>query len=375
MKRQDADWPPLKRPSQQTDPAKLTSRAADLAIIVVGVIATVFALDAGQVVLAPVVTAVIIGLMVGPIATRLEARGLPSPLSAGVVVILFLALLSAFVLALAAPLSTWSGRIPQIWNELQLQLAQLREPIATLKSVQEQLRGAIGSGTPTIAVEDSSPVQSVATLAPTVVAQVLLFLASLYFFMLTRFDIRAMILRLCVDDHLRWRAAHVFRDVERLVSRYLLSITLVNIGLGVSVTLAMYLIGLPSPFLWGALAGLLNFVTYLGPAVMAIILFAVGLLEFDTLAASMLPPLAFLFLNMIEAQFVTPSVLGRTMTLNPFLVVLAIAFWIWIWGALGGFIAVPVLLIIYAIVTNIMPQAGRSTAGNASARDARSQDL
>ncbi len=358
MKWQDAYWPPLKRPAPRTDFATLASWAANLAVIGIGLVAAVFALEAGQFILAPVVTAVIIGLMLGPIAGRLEAMGLPGPLSAGLVVVLFLALLAMFVLALAAPLANWSGRIPQIWNELQLQLAQLREPIATLKSVQEQLRGAIGSDALTVAVEGQSPVESVATLAPAVIGQVLLFLASLYFFMLTRFDIRAAILRFCVNRRLRWRAAHVFRDVERLVSRYLLSITFINIGLGLAVTLAMYLIGLPSPFLWGALAGLLNFVTYLGPAVMAIVLFAVGLSEFDTLTASLMPPAAYLFVNMIEAQFVTPAVIGRTMTLNPFLVILSIAFWIWLWGAIGGLIAVPVLLIIYAIVTNIVPQAG-----------------
>ena len=114
-------------------------------------------------------------------------------------------------------------------------------------------------------------------------------------------------------------------------------------------------IGMPSAALWGALAAILNFIVYLGPAVMAAILFAVGLTQYDTLGGSLLPPLVYLGINLIEAQFVTPQVIGRTMLMNPFVVILAIAFWIWLWGPLGGFIAIPMLLIFYAIAGNIVP--------------------
>ena len=185
--------------------------------------------------------------------------------------------------------------------------------------------------------------------------QVLLFLASLYFFVATRYQTRHSILQVCVSRKLRWRVAHIFRDVERSVSRYLLSISIINVGLGFAVSIAMLAIGMPSPALWGALAGLLNFVVYLGPAVMAVILFAVGLTQFDTLGGSLLPPLVYLAINLVEAQFVTPHVIGRAMTMNPFVVILSIAFWIWIWGPLGGFIAIPVLLVLYSVAANIIP--------------------
>ncbi len=347
--------PPIQRLPPRSNLDLVVSKSAELATIAIGIVACVFALEAAEFVLAPVATAIVVGLMFGPVATRLEHRGVPAPASAGLVVLLFLVIIAIAVAALAAPLSTWMNRVPQVWHELKIHLSQLREPLGTLQDVRDQLREAVGGDEVTVSVEEGSAVESVATLAPAIIGQVLLFLASLYFFVATRYETRHTILQMCVSRKLRWRVAHIFRDVERSVSRYLLSISIINVGLGIAVALAMLAIGMPSAALWGALAGVLNFVVYLGPAVMAVILFAVGLTQFDTLGGSLLPPLVYLGLNLIEAQFVTPHVIGRAMTLNPFVVILAIAFWIWIWGPLGGFIAIPVLLIVYSVAAHIVP--------------------
>ena len=139
------------------------------------------------------------------------------------------------------------------------------------------------------------------------------------------------------------------------MSRYLISISIINIAEGFAVGVGLFLIGIPSAPLWGALAALTNFVPFIGPAVMVVILFAIGLTEFDTLGGSLLPVFVFLAINMAEGQFVTPMVIGRTMTLNPLVVLLALVFWIWLWGPLGGFIAIPALLVAYAVVRNVVP--------------------
>ena len=209
----------------------------------------------------------------------------------------------------------------------------------------------------TVSVDDGSAVESVATLAPAVIAQILIFLASLYFFVATRHDTRTAILKLCFSRRLRWRTAHIFRDVETFVSRYLLSITVINVSEGVAVGAGLYLVGVQSAILWGALAAVANFIIFLGPLSMTILLFGVGLTEFDTFGGALIPPLVYQSINLIEQQFVTPLVIGRTMTMNPFVVVLALIFWIWLWGPLGGFIAIPALLIVYAIIRNIVPGA------------------
>lgn len=119
----------------------------------------------------------------------------------------------------------------------------------------------------------------------------------------------------------------------------------------------MWALGVPSPPLWGMLAGLLNYVIYVGPAVMVVLMTCVGLAIGDTPLAIATPPLVYLALNLTEAQFITPTVLGRTMTLNPFVVFLAIAFWIWLWGPVGGFVAVPILLVVATMIEIVLKKS------------------
>jgi predicted PurR-regulated permease PerM len=140
--------------------------------------------------------------------------------------------------------------------------------------------------------------------------------------------------------------------VEILISRYLLTITAVNVCLGVAVTLALWAVGMPSPALWGVLAVVLNYVMYVGPAMMALILLSISLATRQGGIDIIAPPAVYLGLHFIESQFITAQVLGVTMTMNPFLVFLSLAFWIWLWGPIGGFIAVPSLLVIYALLRN-----------------------
>jgi predicted PurR-regulated permease PerM len=348
--------PPVIRLPPRSNAERLLAVSAQLAAIAIGLVAVVVALQYGKFILEPVTLGVVLGLMFGPVATRIERCHVVPGLSALLIVLIFLVVVAVFAAALAAPLSFWIGRLPQIMHELQLHLSELREPLNAIRNMRDQLRGATG-GHVTVQVDEGSPVESVAVLAPAVLAQILIFFASLYFFVATRHATRTAILKLCVNRRLRWRVAHIFRDTEHLVSRYLLSITVINICQGIAVTLALWIIGVPSPAMWGALAGLLNFIIYVGPALMALILLGVGVVTFDTLLASLMPPAAFLALHLTESQFVTPTVLGRTLTLNPFVIFLALAFWLWIWGPIGGFIAIPTLLILYAAANHILPGA------------------
>ncbi len=190
---------------------------------------------------------------------------------------------------------------------------------------------------------------------PAIFAQVLIFLVSLYFFLATRDQIRIATLSLCVSRRMRWRTAHVFRDVEQKVSKYLLTITMVNCGVGVVVALLMWAIGMPSPILWGALAAVLNYIPFVGQAFMALILFLVGLATGGDLGSAILPVGLYWVVNFVEGNFVSPNLLGRTMTINPFMIFLSLTFWIWAWGPVGGLIAVPSLLVLYSIVTHILP--------------------
>lgn len=327
--------------------------AARISQILLALIVTIYALDYAEVILAPILLGVVIGLMFSPLARIIERHRLPPWLSGLAIVLLFLILLVVIGTALAVPLSTWLDRAPAIWMNLQLHIADWKSFFSSLKNMQGQIGALMGqTGALMVKVDDNSTVASVATLGPTIVAEFLLFFASIYFFIATRDRFRIAVLSLCVTRRLRWRIAHFFRDVETLISRYLLTITAVNICLGIAVTLGLWAVGMPSPMLWGVLAVIMNYVMYVGPAMMALILLSISLATRQGGFDIFLPPAVYLCLHFIESQFVTTQVLGVTMTMNPFLVFLALAFWIWLWGPIGGFIAVPSLLIIYALLRN-----------------------
>ncbi|KXF76462.1 hypothetical protein ATN84_14965 [Paramesorhizobium deserti] len=351
--------PAFVRLPPKLDIEALLAIAARLSVVLLAILATMIAFHLGRYILSPVALAIVIGLMFGPVATHLENHGVPKELAAILVVIFFFTLIAFGAVMFAVPLSVWAEKVPVIWQELRQQLIALRQPLEMLGALQEQIRNITGAATAmSVKVEDGSTVQNIAFLAPAILGQVLIFLASLYFFVATRNEIRASILSMCVGRRIRWRIAHVFRDVEADVSRYLLSITFINAGMGIAVGLAMWLVGVPSPALWGGLAAMLNYIIYIGPALMTAILFGVGLATFDGYAV-FLPAGTYLLIELLEGQFVTPHVIGRTMTLNPFTVFLALAFWLWIWGPVGGFIAVPSLLVLYAVIRNILPHYAR----------------
>jgi len=335
---------------------RVLTTASHGAMAFVGVVVLLIVLMVGQAVLAPVCLAMVVGLMFGPIADWCERRRVPPSLSAAVVVLLLLAVIAIAGLVFAVPLSQWVGRAPEIWGKLQERLASLKDPLQSLAALQGQI-SAIFGGPNAIAVRlaDGSTVTSLAMIAPAIGAQILLFLASLYFFVATRHSIRISVLSLCVSRRVRWRTAHVFGDIEDKVSRFLLSVTVLNLGVGVVVAIAMWAVGMPSPLLWGALAFALNYTPYIGQAVMVVVLLSVSLGTQPDWVSILVPVGCYLVITFIEGQFVTPQVLGRTMTLNPFLILLSATFWLWAWGPIGGFISVPSLLILQSLLSHILP--------------------
>jgi predicted PurR-regulated permease PerM len=337
---------------------RLLDNISKMSLVLIACVVMLAALQAGQVILAPVFLAVIVGLMFGPVADRLERHGLPSALSSAAVVLLLLALLVIGVVLFAVPLSDWVERGPQIWQKLQAELMNWKEPLESLTGIIDRIRGVFSDSGETampVTVEDGSAITDIAMIFPAVGTQFVIFLVSLYFYVATRDNIRVSILSVCVGRRMRWRTAHVFRDVEAKVSRFLLWMTFINVGVGVSVALAMMAIGLPSPILWGAMAAVLNYIPYLGQAVMVVVLLAVGLATQSGPVDILLPVGCYLVINFIEAQIVTPHFIGRSMTLNPLLIFVSIAYWMWAWGPVGSLVAVPSLVIVQSVLTNVLP--------------------
>jgi predicted PurR-regulated permease PerM len=351
---------------------RILTHSSRLALLITGALALVVALALGKVILAPISLAIVVGLMFGPIADMMERRGVPAALSAALVLVAFVGLLSVAALLFAGPIAEWVARGPVLWERLRTQLAGLKEPLETLGVVQEQLKGLMGSDAAvTVEVQDGGPVTGVALMAPAIAADIVLFLAGLYFFLATRHSIRLSVLSLCFSRRVRWRSAHVFRDVELKVSRFLISAAAINAGLGAATALAMWALGMPSPLLWGALAAVMNFIPYVGQAVMLVILFAVGLGTQTTWVGILLPVAAYGALNLTADQIVFPHLMGRALTLNPFVIFVSIAFWLWLWGPMGGFVAVPSLLVLQSLILHIFPSTQALPGMVRRRRDAR----
>jgi predicted PurR-regulated permease PerM len=149
------------------------------------------------------------------------------------------------------------------------------------------------------------------------------------------------------------RAIAITGDIQRQTSRYLLTITLINAGLGVAQGIAMYFVGLPNPLLWGVMAFVLNFIPYVGALLGAGVVGLVALISFDSMTHAAVAPLVYLALTAVEGQVVTPSVLGRSLVLNPLVIFVAVMFWGWLWGVPGALMAVPLLVVLKAICDNV----------------------
>jgi predicted PurR-regulated permease PerM len=175
------------------------------------------------------------------------------------------------------------------------------------------------------------------------------------FLLAQRDTLRLKLIRVMPELHDKKRSLRVLRDIENEVSHYLLTITGINVGVGICVGLAMAWVGMPNPGLWGLGAALLNYVPFIGPFAGECLALAVAAVTFPTLTQALIPPACYLAIQIIEANFVTPTVLGRRLELNPVAILIALAFATWMWGIVGTILAVPILVVIKVFSDNFEP--------------------
>jgi predicted PurR-regulated permease PerM len=187
------------------------------------------------------------------------------------------------------------------------------------------------------------------------VIEITLFFVTLIFFLATQFDFRRYTASFFTSRNAKLRFIRITKDLEEHLGSYVAVVTMINFGLGVVVAIGAWLFGFPSPIIFGILAAVLNYVPYIGAACMTLILLGVGLVTFPSLGMALIPPAAFVVVATIEGQFITPTVLGRRLTLNPLVVLLALAFWAWLWGPMGAFLAVPLTIVGLVTLHHLFP--------------------
>jgi predicted PurR-regulated permease PerM len=330
------------------------ARASQIAAVGLFVIAVLWCAYVSQPVLVPVLLAWAIATIVLPIVKWMGDRGVPRVLAA-ILVTLFLFLIIVSLLALlSTPVAYWLGRATEIGTLIKQKLQTMGQPLVLLDELQKALN-AIGSGESTLRVEQQSTlVGTIFTILTPALSQFILFIGALVFYLIYQNRLRSTVVYLLRDRQTRLATLRTLSDIDENMTTYFGTFTIVNICLGLVTVALTWLVGLPNPLLWGVLAGLLNYIPYIGPAIVVATLAVVGLVTYPSLGEVAVAPLVYIAIVTIEGQFITPAFMGRRLELNPFAVFLAIAFCTWFWGPIGAFLAVPLLMALTVTLSNVV---------------------
>lgn len=307
--------------------------------------------------LVPVVFGFLLALIFSPVRRFFERRGIPAVLSAITIVGMLIAALLAGLVILAEPVSTWLADAPSIGREVESKLRNLLGSAKAVMEASQQVNEIASAGQETdaqeVVVREPGMLADMAFRAPAVLAQAAFTMVLLLFLLASGDLIYEKLVRVMPTFRDKRKAISIAYDIERNLSRYFFTITVINTGLGIAIGTAMWLIGLPNPVLFGVLGFALNYVPYLGAATGVALVSFVGLITFDNLGNALLPGAVYFALNAFESQLVTPFFVGRRLEIPPVIIFLSIAFWAWLWSVLGMLVAVPLLVTFKAFCQHI----------------------
>lgn len=339
-----------------------------VAVIVIAVTLGFGTLKLGADIFAPMVLGVVTGVILAPMTDVFERWGMPAGLASAIMLILGISVIAVIGILVEPLIWRLAEELPNIKWELRAIVGEFRGLIRGLDAVNREVEEALGTQSSGNGDDesggDSMPsLTSTLFLAPLVLAQVLIFGGTLFFFLLTRKGIYQWLARWIGTSRDTEIIQRRFANAERLVARYFLTIAIVNTGLGIALGTALALIGMPAAIIWGIAAALLNFILYAGPMAVVAGLLLAGLIVFDGLMI-VAPAAIFLMINMIEAQFVTPAMVGRHISVNPLLIFVSLVIWLWIWGPIGGIVAIPVLVMVLVMldIFEVDSEIGAETA-------------
>lgn len=299
----------------------------------------------------PIVLAVLLSFLLGPVVRALKKLRIPEALGAALVVSGLLGALGFGMYELSGPAYEWAQKAPQQLRRIERKLGDLKKPVQTMSKATQQVEkmtevGGGGTEPRRVEVQTESLGERMFSQATELIAGgVVMFI--LLFFLLASGDLflRKMI-RVLPRLADKKRAVEIARQIESDISAYLVTITIINLTLGAALWGLLKLLGVPNPLLWGVLAAVTNYLPYLGAIVMIAVLAMVGFLSFDNLGQSLMVPGVFVGLNILESYLVTPMVLGRRLTLNPVVIFIGLTFWGWLWGITGALLAVPIMVVL-----------------------------
>jgi predicted PurR-regulated permease PerM len=317
-------------------------------------IALPFALRAGAEFFLPVTAALVIAIALVPLLEWLERRRVPSGLAALTCVLLFIIAANVAVASIVLPAAEWVRLLPERIGRVRDTLAPLMEIYSDLERFINDIVEEFGSAADaprTVALETpNSLLDIIATSAPHAAIQMFFAILVIYFFLAgwTRMRKRTITTRASFDGAMT--TARAIQQIVDATSTYLGTITLVNLMMGLVVAFVLWMLGMPTPLMWGGIVAVLNYIPYLGPIASVLLLALGGLMAFADPWYAFLPALCFAMIHLLEANVITPAIVGHRLTINPLLILLALSFWAWVWGTTGALLAVPLLIIMKTVL-------------------------
>ncbi|WP_340587333.1 AI-2E family transporter [Erythrobacter alti] len=312
-----------------------------------------FVLSIGSVVFLPLFGGVILTIILSPLADKLAGWGIPNFLASLLALLVFFAILALALMAVFTPAISLYDEIPDMARQVGAHFSDLQMTFAWVGELNSQLAALTGDGEQQVVLAGPTMLEQLAFATPTVLLELLLTFLLAFFMIEARVRMRRRLLLERQQVGASLKAARAMREVQDRVAAYILTVGLINTGVGIVVALGAWALGMDAPIMWGGLAALLNFVPYIGPLLMVVLLGLFGLGSADSVLVGLIPAAAYFGLHTIEANVVTPSVLGARFTMNPIAILLALSYFGWIWGVAGALLSVPILLTLTALVDHL----------------------
>jgi predicted PurR-regulated permease PerM len=346
---------PLPDSKAESPPVIRRAEVVAFTLVALLVICVVAVLYVAKAFFLPVVTAFVVGTMLSPASGFLERRHIPRSVSA-VLIVTAVGAGAAFIVGLiSSPLMEWSTRLPELGSMLRDKLHIFDRPLALWQQLQGMLGGAEAlPGVPFQMPKVEWVQPTIEFLSPTF-TEFLLFFATLILFIASWKGLRRALIMTFADHAARLRTLRILNEIEQNLGGYLLTVTMINLGVGAATGIICAITGMPNPAGLGALAATLNFFPIIGPVAMFVVLTVVGVVAFSTLGAGLIAPAAFIGVTFLEGHFITPTIIGRRLALNALAVFMALAFWTWLWGPMGGFLSSPLLIVALILKEHLMP--------------------
>ncbi|MEO8878765.1 MAG: AI-2E family transporter [Gemmatimonadaceae bacterium] len=341
-----------------------TLKSVSIGVWILAILALIYTIFFAREFLIPIVYAVLLSFLLSPLIRLFSRFKIPPPVGAGIIILSLLAVVGLTGYELAGPLGRFASDAPHTLITAEAKLTKLLRPLQRATKTAEQVASAASATAAGTSGGGPAKPTQVVVAGPSVITRafgttqrvvgIVLEVTILLYFLLAAGDLFLQkLIKVLPAGNEKQLAVQIARETESSISTYLVTTSIVNVVEGAVVTLVMWAWGMPSPFLWGALVAAFEFIPYLGAVAIIGLLTIAALTTYDSVGHALLIPASYLFINVIQGNFVSPVLLGHKLALNPVAIFVGLTFWFWVWGIPGAFIAVPLMATFKIFCDNI----------------------